>query len=281
MRKFPYYLVTVTIFKNEAVYVGEWLEYHLMVGVDKFFLYDNDSDDGPISVLCPYIQSGLVNYTIWPGLVQQLPAYQFALANLRRVAFWVAFIDVDEFIDPVSDKSIPAILHRFEDTSALVMYWLVFGSGGQMNRTDGLVIERFVDYGPLEDEWSHIVKSIVNPRAVTRMGVHEAVFRNRASFARDCRRTALMKWRPWDLRTALHNCIHVNHYWTKSYDEWTMKRQRGRAMDRAKRNNAMYRLFGKRFGNTDKSMKKYVRVVKKRLAGRKREKCKMGFPGKK
>jgi hypothetical protein len=219
-----------------------------------------------------------VNYTVWPGLVQQLPAYQFALAQLRRLAFWVAFIDVDEFIDPVSDETIPQVLRRFEDTNSLVMNWLVFGSGGQVNQTAGLVIERFIDYGPLKDEWAHIVKSIVNPRAVKRMGVHEAFFGNRASFARDCRRTALRKWLPWDLRKAWHDCIHVNHYWTKSYEEWVKKRIRGRAMDTAKRNNGMYELFGKRFGNTDTSMKKYVAVVKKRLARRRREKCRMRSP---
>lgn len=63
---YHYYLAFVAIFRNEAAYIPEWLEYHLLVGVDKFFLYDNDSDDHPEGVLCPYIRDGLVNFTRWP-----------------------------------------------------------------------------------------------------------------------------------------------------------------------------------------------------------------------
>jgi hypothetical protein len=163
--EFPYYLVIVAIFRNEAPYLPEWLEYHLVVGVEKFFLFDNDSDDGPESVLCPYIRDGLVNYTKWSGKAQQLPVYNFALLKLRPVAFWVAFVDIDEFIIPVSRPTVSELLREFKNFSSITVYWMVYGSGGQLNKTEGLVTERFVD---------HLVKSIVNPRYSSRMEVHEA-----------------------------------------------------------------------------------------------------------
>jgi hypothetical protein len=131
--KYPYYLVVASIFRNEAPYLAEWIEYHLYVGAEKFFLYDNDSEDHPDSSLCPYIRDGVANCTIWPGRLQQVPAYQFALKSLRFVSLWMAFLDIDEFIVPVSARTIPAVLSGFEPAGGVIVYWMVFDSDGQLN----------------------------------------------------------------------------------------------------------------------------------------------------
>jgi hypothetical protein len=31
--------------RNEAFYWFEWIEYHLLVGIERFYLYDNNSMD--------------------------------------------------------------------------------------------------------------------------------------------------------------------------------------------------------------------------------------------
>ena len=43
---FPYELAIVAIFKDEAPYLREWLDYHLLAGVEHFYLYSNESSDG-------------------------------------------------------------------------------------------------------------------------------------------------------------------------------------------------------------------------------------------
>lgn len=55
-----YYVSICAIFKNEAKYLKEWIDYHLIVGVDHFYLYNNYSDDNYEKVLKPYIQRQLV-----------------------------------------------------------------------------------------------------------------------------------------------------------------------------------------------------------------------------
>ena len=57
------------VFRNEAPYLREWIEFHRIVGVEKFFLFNNRSEDDYKSVLTPYIESGLVELTQWPHLV--------------------------------------------------------------------------------------------------------------------------------------------------------------------------------------------------------------------
>ncbi len=60
------YLSVCAIYKNEARYLAEWIEFHLLAGVEHFFLYDNNSTDDHRDVLAPYVRAGLVSVTDWP-----------------------------------------------------------------------------------------------------------------------------------------------------------------------------------------------------------------------
>ena len=53
---FLYDLAVVAIMKNAGPYIKEWLDYHLLAGVEHFFIYDNDSLDNMKEVLQPYIE---------------------------------------------------------------------------------------------------------------------------------------------------------------------------------------------------------------------------------
>jgi hypothetical protein len=271
---FPYYLVVASIIRNEGPYLAEWLEYHLLVGVQHFFLYDNDSTDRPRSVLCPYLRDGLVNYTQWPGIHQQLNVNAFVIQHLRNISFWVAIIDVDEFILPMSNLSIGDTLRHFENVGSVILYWLIYGSNGQINRTSELVMERFVDHVPFGHRWNHIVKSIINPRLVRSMGSHEVTgWENpQNGFSSDCNGTYILHWIPWELRHPRHNCLRINHYWSKSFEEFVLKIERGQVANVSKRKRSEFNQFGRVFGNTDTTLKGYAKDVKRELS--KRKQCK-------
>jgi hypothetical protein len=69
--------------RNEAFHLCEWIEYHALVGIERVYLYDNNSTDEIRCVLCSYLMLDLVNYSVWPGRVVQLQAYQFVSGALR------------------------------------------------------------------------------------------------------------------------------------------------------------------------------------------------------
>ena len=48
------------MFRNEAAYLKEWIEYHHLAGVEHFWLYNNNSTDQWQDVLQPYIDWGIV-----------------------------------------------------------------------------------------------------------------------------------------------------------------------------------------------------------------------------
>ena len=97
-------LAVVAILKNEGHYLKEWLDYHLLAGVDHFYLYDNDSTDNQAEVAKPYVEAGLVDYFPAPGKSMQHIVYTEAVKRFKFHCRYMAFIDGDEFVYPKVDR---------------------------------------------------------------------------------------------------------------------------------------------------------------------------------
>lgn len=226
-----HYLSICAIAKNEGPYFKEWIEWHLSQGVDKFYLYDNESDDMTLEVLQPYIDRGIVEYTRFPGYRRQLAAYDDCLERHRFDSRWISFIDLDEFIVPIKDRSVREFLHRFEQYPAVEINWLIYGSGGAQNKTEEPVMKRFRRHSLPGHILNRHVKSIVDPRRVFCMiGCHEA--------ARISGKTADSHGEPvtrnFRDREPQQDVIRVNHYAVRSFEEFVEKQARGRASGRAR-----------------------------------------------
>lgn len=114
MKQKKHFLTFVTNFKNENPYLKEWLDYHLSVGVDHFYLYDQDGGEEAKEILKPYEERGQVTrhlWTQWDGTKYDGPTkfyqrnknhmgFAHAAKNYRKDFQWVMKIDVDEFLFP-------------------------------------------------------------------------------------------------------------------------------------------------------------------------------------
>jgi glycosyltransferase involved in cell wall biosynthesis len=221
-----HYLAVCAIAKDEGPYFKEWIEWHLSQGVDHFYIYDNESSDGTREILQPYIDSGVVEYKYWPGHRRQLAAYDDCLEHYRLASRWIAFIDLDEFIVPVKDASIPAFLKRFEAFAAVEINWLVYGSGGHKTKSPGTMMERFRFHSLPDHRLNRHVESIVNPRKVfTMIGCHEAA-KISGSIADSHGQPVTKNFRE---REPQQDVIRINHYAVRSYEEFLEKQARGRA----------------------------------------------------
>src|SRR5205823_5139263 len=93
------YLSVCTIYRNAASDLAEWLEFHRLMGIQRFYLYDNLSTDHHREVLEPYLEEGLVVLQDWPVFpAPQQPAYEHCLREQREESRWIAFFDIDEFL---------------------------------------------------------------------------------------------------------------------------------------------------------------------------------------
>ncbi|HTW41524.1 MAG TPA: glycosyltransferase family 92 protein [Solirubrobacteraceae bacterium] len=170
------YLSICAIFKDEAPHLPEWIEFHRLVGVERFFLYDNGSGDAGREVVEPWVRKGVVSVaecSIPLAAGGQGWAYADALGRARGRTRWLAFIDVDEFLWTPGHAPLPDVLRDYEQHPGVVVNWQVYGSSGQTTTSEGLVIERFVRRARTGWVRNRRVKSIVDPqRAVRPVGPH-------------------------------------------------------------------------------------------------------------
>ncbi len=219
-----YYLTVCAIAKDEGSYFEEWIEWHRGMGVEKFYIYDNESTDNTREVLAPYVEAGLVDHILWPGRKQQKAAYADCLDRHRSDARWIAFIDLDEFIVPVRDRTIPEFLKRFEKYPAVEINWLVYGSGGAQRREAGGVMERFKRHAAPDHDTNRLVKSIVDPSRVLCVDAHMAA--PMSGCAVDSHGRPVKKY--FRSREPQLDIIRINHYAVKSHEEFLSKHARGR-----------------------------------------------------
>lgn len=139
---FPHGIGVCAIVKNEGRYIEEWLRYHQIVGVDVVYLYNNDSTDDTVDCTRPFIESGFVSLTDFPGQGRQLDAYNDCLRRHRFDCKYIAFIDADEFIfkmDPSLDMLdvLDSIMSRDPNAGGVAINWRMFGSSGYDHRPAG------------------------------------------------------------------------------------------------------------------------------------------------
>ena len=113
-----HFLTFATNFKNENPYLKTWIDYHLKVGVDHFYLYDQDGSEEAKNILKPYEEKGQVTRHPWTHLDgtkydgatkwyqrnKNHMGFAHAAKNYRNEFQWLMKIDVDEFLYPLEDK---------------------------------------------------------------------------------------------------------------------------------------------------------------------------------
>src|SRR5436190_16826680 len=93
-----HHLALCAIYRWEADYLREWVAFHRLVGVERFFLYDHESTDGHRSELAPFVDDGTALIHDWPVNPGQREAYDHCVAEHGHESRWIAFIDIDEFL---------------------------------------------------------------------------------------------------------------------------------------------------------------------------------------
>lgn len=267
---FENFLSVVAIVKNEGPYIKEWINYHRLVGVEKFYIYDNESTDDTRDILKPYIDSGVVSYKYFPGKTKQLDAYAHCIKKYRRKTKWLAPIDLDEFIVPVTQNSIPDVINDIvgdaPDISQILVGWVVYGSNGHKVKPDGLVLENYTRHELISaNKFWH--KVILNPRKVYAVHIHSCAVSGK-TVTEDLSEVSVLTDDIFTVPESFEinrSKIKINHYAVKSYEEFLIKKYRGDA-GRGRTSQIKHDSYFTNYDRNsqiDKSMTKYVKLLKK------------------
>jgi hypothetical protein len=215
-----HYLTACAIFRDEAGYLAEWLEFHRLVGFERFYLYDNLSSDDHLEVLEPYLEDGLVVLHEWPHFPGQFKAYDHCIANYGEQSRWIGFFDIDEFVFSPTYDPVPEVLRAYEQWPAVCVNLPRFGTSGHQSKPEGLVIENY--QMRLQVLAERTVKSIVDPAAVESCrNAHEFYYRRRSAVDENgypVHGTAT--------KSASYERLRANHYYSKSEEELRAKHAR-------------------------------------------------------
>ncbi|XVE84970.1 hypothetical protein DITRI_Ditri17bG0054500 [Diplodiscus trichospermus] len=93
-----YQLCACTMLWNQAPALQEWIMYHAWLGVERWFVYDNNSDDAIQEVIEELdFQDYNVSRHTWPWIKTQEAGFSHCALRARNECKWVGFFDVDEF----------------------------------------------------------------------------------------------------------------------------------------------------------------------------------------
>lgn len=224
------------VLKQEAPYLLEWIAYHRVLGIKRFFLADNGGSDRTSRTLGLLHAAGIVTRVPWPTPADgqiQMGAYRELLRRFKKRVTWLAFLDGDEFILPSAPhRSIHDVIGAVakDDTGAIALNWALYGSSGLIERDDRLVIERFTSRAPQENRINNHTKIIVRGRRVKGMRNPHYVSLREGFGAIDSEGNPLVQrpQAPAQSTAVVWGAARLNHYAVKSRQEFESKKARGR-----------------------------------------------------
>jgi hypothetical protein len=268
------YLAACTIYRDHADYLGEWIEFHRLMGVERFVLYDNGSTDHHLDVLGPYLREGIAVRHEWPlpflghsGRPKAMfLAFEHCVGAHRDDARWIAFLDIDEFLFSPAGARLPEVARDYEAFPGLVVSRAEFGPSGHLTQPAGLVIESYVEREPLRPDEQAPYKSIVDPGEVTRcLSAHSFMYRAGLPVDEELRPVDPLK--RMTRKPVAWSRLRTHHYYSRSEEERLRKAELWRDIGSA-RTVPTAPLQSRRRTVRDETLVPYGPAVRAALAGR-------------
>ncbi|SEJ78906.1 Glycosyltransferase family 92 [Dyadobacter sp. SG02] len=220
-----YYATICAIAKDENDYLVEWVDYHLNLGFDHIYLYENNCRHSAVQMLVQFIEGNKL--TVRECRIDQIPqlkVYNHCLYEHHDDSRWIAFIDIDEFISLSSCKNIGDFLSAYESFPGVCLNWMVYNANGHLSKPEGYVRECFRNPIVREADINRHVKTILQPKMTRTIShSHFGTYLDGLFAVNEMFEPVLSAFSDFSNQKA-----HIDHYYTKSYQEWANKLGRGR-----------------------------------------------------
>ena len=223
--------------KNEAKYIKEWLTHYHLLGVDRFIInLDRCTDDTHKKILDLPFNVKMITHKDkdCSGQCFQNSVYH----KISRICTteWLILLDVDEFLLlPNHTLKEFLSLKRFSDVGAISICQNIFGSSGHTTSPNSLVVDSYTLRNPDDIKIDNIYPLHQHPSDLLKMT--KPIFRNEClqsiKNAHDFKFSKPTVYEDGKI-FARYKCrrttkdIVINHYFTKSLEDWEEKTGRPR-----------------------------------------------------
>jgi len=225
-----HYLSLCCIIKDESN-IEEFIMYYTILGVTKFYIYDNESSWKLRERLNTDFFRKYCVVIDFPGKCKQIDAYNDCLKKYGDLTKWLIIVDGDEYIFPKKTFTLSELLKQHEDKHAIGINWKIFGTSFHDIKQSDYLIDK---YRYCDSKHHDHIKVIVQPKHVLYINnPHFAILSDMSKF-RDFKNNIIHRLAMNDNNTT--DIIQINHYTHKSLQESIEKHYRGNADSMNRRN---------------------------------------------
>lgn len=157
--------------KNESAEMPYWIAWHALLGIDTFFIYNDQSTDSTLAVL----KSLQEKYDIRiknvcenkdDHVVRQVQIYNSCLNENKDQFDWIGFIDADEYVY-INHGDIKEFLAAMAyNINCVALNWCCFGSNHHLARPESAPFLAYQKHGDRNQYWNRHTKVFVRPKEV-------------------------------------------------------------------------------------------------------------------
>ena len=135
-----------TMGRNENLYINEFVNHYLSLGVDTLFLYDDNIEekDKFINVL-PKKDSIVIKYTRDYNIKGQHEAFNHCYSTYKNDFDWFIMIDMDEYLVIKNNDTLKGYLtdHVFDKCDFIKLHWRIPSDNNLLHYENKSLFERF------------------------------------------------------------------------------------------------------------------------------------------
>ena len=212
----------ICIAKNEALYLHEWVDYHLNLCFDKIIICDNGMNgsmnfDNRVQI---------VDYKYLKEHIQRICYTERLIANKDKFD-WLMFIDCDEFL--VLDDKYNNDIHNFlkdpifHDADVIRICWKIYNGGDKFDAEGDYSVKRFEDCR-FEHEQDKYCKSIIKTSCYNDGWILGHGYLRKPVIAVDCNGHVCENSGSQIGAKPVYGNAHINHYITKTIGEYVRQK---------------------------------------------------------
>lgn len=235
--------------KHEVNYILEWVNYHLRLGFDRIYIYNNDDDQKILKTLLNGIDKiTLIDYSKKKHFKSSLIRDHYIDGFFK----WCAFIDCDEFITLNGYTNIKDYINSFpDDCYAISLNWLCYGSNGN-NTFNPIPIQKRMKFCGVPIEWDNpVVKHPQNEfvKTIYKKHYHHKLLNPNAHcfvtdglYSNDGKK--IIKQNVDGMLSPINlNVAYIKHYYIRDFDHFIFNKCKGTRDDEIIGNNYTERII--------------------------------------
>lgn len=218
----------MTMIKNERLYLKEWIDYHLKLGFDAIFIFEDYRSESHEDIVKDYDnvyldkieKTGIHDYKS-NETTTQIKLFKYFLYKLKneKIYDWCLYIDVDEFLVMDDGITLEKLCLDYQEYTGLILSWKMFNANKHIKRPIGNVMDNYTkSINVIIDGDNNFTrynkKSFVN--------VHKA----KTFFTNHCIEDGVDIEMSHNVdNKIIHHTAWINHYFTKSFEDYCYRMQ--------------------------------------------------------